>query len=65
MSRTVKNVIAGPIQMQMYTAKHWSECGHPNGEVRARTVGAEGVFNLIGRTTISTYQIPQSSQGYS
>jgi hypothetical protein len=52
-----------PIQMQICTAKHWTECGDPSGEVRARTVGAEGVCNLIGRTTISTNQIPQSSQG--
>ena len=53
---------AGPIQMQMYTAKHWSEYGNSNGEVRARTVGAEGVCNLIGRTTISTNQTHLSSQ---
>jgi hypothetical protein len=26
----------------------------PNGEVRARTVGTEEVYNFIGRTTIST-----------
>jgi hypothetical protein len=45
----------------MYTAKHWTEFGDPNGEVRARTVGAEGVCNLIGRT-ISNNRIPQSSQ---
>jgi hypothetical protein len=53
---------ARPIQMWMYTAKHWSEYGNSNGEVRARTVGAEGVCNLIGRTTISTNQTPQSSE---
>ena len=39
--------------------------GDPNGEVRTRTVGAEGVCNLIGRTTISTNQTLQSIQGLS
>jgi hypothetical protein len=52
----------GPIQMQMYTAEHWTESGYPNGKVRARIVGAEGVCNLIGRTTVSTNQNPQSYQ---
>jgi hypothetical protein len=47
--------------MQMSTAKHWTECGDPNGEVRARTVGAEGVCSLKGRT-ISTNQTSQSYQ---
>jgi hypothetical protein len=28
----------------------------PNGGVRERTEGAEGVYNSIGRTTISTNQ---------
>jgi hypothetical protein len=37
-----------------------SEHGIPNGGVRERTEGAEGVCNPIGRTTISTNQ---SSQG--
>jgi hypothetical protein len=49
--------------MQMYEYKHWTERGHPNGEVKARTVGTEGVYKPVGRTTISTNQIPQSSQG--
>jgi len=35
----------------------------PNGGVRKRTEGAEGVCNPIGRTTISTNQTVQSSQG--
>jgi hypothetical protein len=30
----------------------------PNGELRAKTEGAEGVCNPIGRTTISTNQNP-------
>jgi hypothetical protein len=38
----------------MYTAKHWIKSGDPSGEFRARTVGAERVFKLIGRTKIST-----------
>jgi hypothetical protein len=33
--------------------------GTPMGEVRARTVGAEGVCNPIGRTTISTNKTPR------
>jgi hypothetical protein len=46
----------------MHTAKHWTEHGDPNGEVRARTVGAEGVCNLI-RRTISTNQTPPKLPG--
>jgi hypothetical protein len=45
-------------QMRMLTANHWTECRDPNGEVRARTEGVEGVCNPIGRTTISTNQTP-------
>jgi hypothetical protein len=47
--------------MQMLAAKHWTEHGDPNGRVRGRTEGAEGVCNTIGRTTVSTNQTPQSS----
>ena len=36
--------------------------GVPNGRVRERSEGAEGVCNPIGGTTISTNQYPQSSQ---
>jgi hypothetical protein len=46
----------------MLAANHWTEHGDPNGGVRERTEGAEGVCNPIGRTTISTNQISQSSQ---
>jgi hypothetical protein len=53
----------GPIQMWMYTAKHWPVHGVPNGKVRARTEGAEEVCNPIGRATIPTNQMPQSAQG--
>jgi hypothetical protein len=38
----------------MLTANHWTEHRDPNGGVRERTEGAEGVCNPIGRTTIST-----------
>ena len=48
--------------MWMYVAKHWTEHGEHNGEVRARIEGAEGVCSPIGRT-ISTNQTPQNSQG--
>jgi len=52
------------MEMWMHTAKHWTEHVDHNGEVRARTVGAERVCNLIiGRTTISTNQTSWSSQG--
>jgi hypothetical protein len=33
------------------------------GELREKTEGAEEVFNSIGRTTMPTNFIPQSSQG--
>jgi hypothetical protein len=42
-----------PWESWMYTTKHWTECKDPSGQIRARTVGAERVCNLIGRTTIS------------
>jgi hypothetical protein len=35
----------------------------PMEVVRGRTEGAEGVCNLIGRTTLSNHQILQSFQG--
>jgi hypothetical protein len=56
-------VRAWPIQMQMIADNHWTEHGVPNGRVRGRTEGAEGVCNSIGRTTILTNQTSQSSQG--
>jgi hypothetical protein len=40
-----------------------SSDGDPNGGIRGRTDGAEGVCNSIGGTTISANQTPQSSQG--
>jgi hypothetical protein len=49
--------------MQMYTVKHLNEHGNPNREVRTRAVGAERVCNFIGRTTISTNQIPSATKG--
>jgi hypothetical protein len=52
-----------PIKMWVHVANHQTECRDPNGGVRGRTKGAEGVCNPIGRTTLSTNQIPQSSQG--
>jgi len=50
--------------MRVLTANHCTEPGDPNGGVIERTEGAEGVCNSIGKT-ISTNQIPQSSQGLS
>ena len=49
-------------QMWMLTANHWTEHRDPSGEVRGRNEGAEGVCNPIGRTTVSTNQMLQSSQ---
>jgi hypothetical protein len=46
----------------MLAAKYWTEHGDPNGGVRGRAEGAEGVFKPI-RITISNNQTPQSSQG--
>jgi hypothetical protein len=45
------------IQGQMLIVNHWTKCGVPNGGVRERTEGAEGICNPIGRTTISNNQI--------
>jgi hypothetical protein len=46
------------IQMQIYTASHWTESGDPNGRVRGMTERAEEVCNPIGRITVSTNQTP-------
>jgi hypothetical protein len=45
--------------MQMLTATPWTEHRVPNGGVRERTERAEGVCNLIARTTISVNQTPR------
>jgi hypothetical protein len=42
----------------MLTAIHWNKHGVLNGGVNKKTEGAEGIFNPIGRTTISTNQTP-------
>jgi hypothetical protein len=46
----------------MLTDKIGLSTQFPNGGIRERSEGAEGVCNPIGRKTISTNQIPQSSQ---
>jgi hypothetical protein len=46
----------------MLTANHWTEHGDPNGGVKERTEGAEGVGSPIGRTTISINQTLQISR---
>lgn len=48
---------------QMFTANHWTENRVHNRGVRERTERAEEVCNPIGRKTVSTSQMPQSSQG--
>jgi hypothetical protein len=37
--------------------------GIPNGGASGMSEAAEGIYNPIGRTTISTHQILQNSQG--
>jgi hypothetical protein len=49
-------------QMQKLTVNRWIEVGHQYGRVRGRTEGAEGDYNPIGKTTVSTNWTPQSSQ---
>ena len=44
-------------------ANYQTEPMDPNGRVRGRIEGAEGNCNPIGRTTVSSNHIPQSSQG--
>jgi hypothetical protein len=44
------------------TANHWTEHGVCSGGCSEWTEGAEGIYNPIGKVTISTNQIPQSSQ---
>jgi hypothetical protein len=46
--------------MQMFAANYQTEHRDPNGGVRGRTEGAEGVYNPIGRTSISTKQTPRA-----
>jgi hypothetical protein len=42
----------------MLAVNHWTEHKVHSGGIRERTEGAEGVYNPIGRTTISTDQTP-------
>jgi hypothetical protein len=42
----------------MLTVNHWTEHRIPNGGVKERTEGAEGICNHIGRIIISTNQTP-------
>ena len=49
--------------MWMLAVNHRTEHRDPNGGAKERTEGAEGVYNPIGKTTISTNQTPQSSKG--
>jgi len=51
------------IQMRMLATNHRTEQGDPNGGDRAKTEGAEGVCNLIGRNTISINQNPPELPG--
>jgi hypothetical protein len=47
-------------------ANHWTESGNPRGKVRVRTEGAEGDWNPIGKTTVSTnpdpWELPGTNQ---
>jgi hypothetical protein len=49
--------------MRMLVANHLTDQGDPNGEVRGKTKGAEGVCNRIGKTTISNNQTPPELPG--
>jgi hypothetical protein len=49
--------------MQILTNNHQTEPRNLNERLKGRTEGAAGDCNLIGRTTISTNQTTQSSQG--
>jgi hypothetical protein len=49
--------------MLMLAPNHRTDHRDPNGEIRGKTEGTEGVCYLIGRTTISTNQIPQKIPG--
>ena len=53
------------IQSQTLPANHWPENRVSNGGGRERTEGAKGVWNPIGKGTVSTNQThyPQSSEG--
>ena len=51
------------IQRRMLAANHCTEHRVPNRGVREGTEGVEGICNPIGRTTISTNQTAQNSQG--
>ena len=44
--------------MRILAANHWTEHRDPNGGIRERIKGAEGVCNAVGITTISTNQTP-------
>jgi hypothetical protein len=47
----------------MLSANHWTKHRVPNGRAGERTEGAEGVCNPVGRTIISTNQIPSELTG--
>jgi len=49
--------------MSMLAANHWTEHRDPSGGVREKIKGAEGVYNPIGRTSISTSQTPPELPG--
>jgi hypothetical protein len=44
----------------MFAANYWTECRVPNRGLREEIEGFEGICSPIGRTTISTNQIPQN-----
>jgi hypothetical protein len=51
------------IQRWMLAANHGTEHRVPNGGVREKTEGADGVCSHIGGTTISTHQMPPELPG--
>jgi hypothetical protein len=47
----------------MLLTNYWTEHRVLNGGVKERTEGTDGVCNSIVKTTISTNQTPEKSQG--
>jgi hypothetical protein len=56
MSSSQLELQSDTLYSQQNAANHWTEHRVPNGAVREKTQGTEGVCNPTGRTTVSTNQ---------
>jgi hypothetical protein len=56
--RLNQNLTDTEILMRTLAVNHWTEQGDPNGGVRGRTEGAEGVCNPIGKTISTNHTHP-------